>query len=73
MPDIVALVIWLVAGAAGGSAVGELLNGDYDSAFYDDSAVLEDGRIAATAQEESPQHFQKTRSPKSIRRRWKRV
>jgi uncharacterized membrane protein YeaQ/YmgE (transglycosylase-associated protein family) len=30
MPDTVALIIWLVAGVAGGNAAGELLKGDYD-------------------------------------------
>ena len=30
MPDIVNLIIWLIAGVAGGNAVGELLKGDYD-------------------------------------------
>jgi hypothetical protein len=32
MPDIVNLIIWLVAGVAGGNAAGELLKGDYDAA-----------------------------------------
>ena len=30
MPDIVALIIWIIAGVAGGNAAGELLKGDYD-------------------------------------------
>ena len=30
MPDIVNLIIWLVAGIAGGFAVGDLLKGHYD-------------------------------------------
>ena len=30
MPDIVNLIIWLVAGVAGGNAAGDLLNEDYD-------------------------------------------
>ena len=30
MPDIVAVIIWLIAGIAGGNAAGELLKGDYD-------------------------------------------
>ena len=30
MPDIVNLIIWLVAGIAGGNVAGELLKGDYD-------------------------------------------
>ncbi len=30
MPDIVNLIIWLIAGVTGGSAAGELLKGDYD-------------------------------------------
>ncbi len=30
MPDIVNLIIWLIAGVAGGSAAGELLKGDYN-------------------------------------------
>jgi uncharacterized membrane protein YeaQ/YmgE (transglycosylase-associated protein family) len=30
VPDIVSLIIWLVAGVAGGNAAGELLKGDYD-------------------------------------------
>jgi hypothetical protein len=30
LPDTVALIIWLVAGVAGGNAIGELLKGDYD-------------------------------------------
>ena len=30
MPDIVNLIIWLVAGVAGGNAAGEFLKGDYD-------------------------------------------
>ena len=30
MPDIVNLIIWVVAGVAGGNAAGELLKGDYD-------------------------------------------
>ena len=30
MPDTVALIIWLIAGVAGGNAAGELLRGNYD-------------------------------------------
>jgi uncharacterized membrane protein YeaQ/YmgE (transglycosylase-associated protein family) len=30
VPDTVALIIWLVAGVAGGNAAGELLKGEYD-------------------------------------------
>ena len=30
VPDIVNLIIWVVAGVAGGNAAGELLKGDYD-------------------------------------------
>ena len=30
MPDTLALIIWLIAGVAGGNAAGELLKGDYD-------------------------------------------
>ncbi len=30
MPDIVALIIWLIAGVVGGNAVGDLLKGEYD-------------------------------------------
>jgi hypothetical protein len=30
MPDIVSLIIWVVAGVAGGNAAGELIRGDYD-------------------------------------------
>ncbi len=30
MPDIVNLIVWVVAGIAGGNAAGELLKGDYD-------------------------------------------
>jgi uncharacterized membrane protein YeaQ/YmgE (transglycosylase-associated protein family) len=30
MPDIVNLIIWLIAGVAGGNAAGDLLKGDYD-------------------------------------------
>jgi uncharacterized membrane protein YeaQ/YmgE (transglycosylase-associated protein family) len=30
VPDIVSLLIWLIAGVAGGNAAGELLKGDYD-------------------------------------------
>ena len=31
MPDMVLdLIIWLIAGVAGGNAAGELLKGDYD-------------------------------------------
>ena len=30
MPDIVNLIIWVVAGVVGGNAAGELLKGDYD-------------------------------------------
>ena len=30
LPDIVSLIIWLIAGVAGGNAAGELLKGDYD-------------------------------------------
>ncbi len=30
MPDTVALIIWLIAGVAGGNAAGELLKGNYD-------------------------------------------
>ena len=30
MPDVVALIIWVIAGVAGGNAAGELLKGDYD-------------------------------------------
>ena len=30
VPDIVNLIIWVIAGVAGGNAAGELLKGDYD-------------------------------------------
>jgi len=30
MPDTVNLIIWLIAGLAGGFAVGDLLKGDFD-------------------------------------------
>ena len=30
MPDIVLVIIWLIAGVAGGNAAGELLKGSYD-------------------------------------------
>jgi predicted CDP-diglyceride synthetase/phosphatidate cytidylyltransferase len=30
VPDIVSLIIWLVAGVAGGNAAGELLKGHYN-------------------------------------------
>ena len=30
MPDTVNLIIWLIAGVAGGNAVGDLLKGHYD-------------------------------------------
>ena len=30
MPDTVSLIIWLIAGVAGGNAAGELLKGNYD-------------------------------------------
>jgi hypothetical protein len=30
VPDIVNLIIWLIAGVAGGNAAGELLKGHYD-------------------------------------------
>jgi uncharacterized membrane protein YeaQ/YmgE (transglycosylase-associated protein family) len=30
VPDIVNIIIWLVAGVAGGNAAGELLKGDFD-------------------------------------------
>jgi uncharacterized membrane protein YeaQ/YmgE (transglycosylase-associated protein family) len=30
VPDIVSLIVWLIAGLAGGNAAGELLKGDYD-------------------------------------------
>jgi uncharacterized membrane protein YeaQ/YmgE (transglycosylase-associated protein family) len=30
VPDIVNLIIWLIAGVAGGNAAGELLKGNYD-------------------------------------------
>ena len=30
MPDTVDLIIWLIAGVAGGNGAGELLKGDYD-------------------------------------------
>jgi len=30
MPSIVELIVWLVAGVAGGGAAGELIKGDYD-------------------------------------------
>jgi uncharacterized membrane protein YeaQ/YmgE (transglycosylase-associated protein family) len=30
VPDIVNLIIWFIAGVAGGNAAGELLKGDYD-------------------------------------------
>ena len=30
MPDTVALIIWVIAGVAGGNAAGELLKGPYD-------------------------------------------
>jgi uncharacterized membrane protein YeaQ/YmgE (transglycosylase-associated protein family) len=30
IPDILNLIIWLIAGVAGGNAAGDLLNADYD-------------------------------------------
>jgi len=30
VPDTVALIIWLIAGVAGGNATGEFLKGNYD-------------------------------------------
>jgi uncharacterized membrane protein YeaQ/YmgE (transglycosylase-associated protein family) len=30
VPDTVALIIWVIAGVAGGNAAGELLRGNYD-------------------------------------------
>src|SRR5262249_14622102 len=30
MPDAVNLIVWLIAGVAGGNAVGDLLKGHYD-------------------------------------------
>jgi predicted CDP-diglyceride synthetase/phosphatidate cytidylyltransferase len=30
VPDIVALIIWVIAGVAGGNGAGELLKGSYD-------------------------------------------
>jgi uncharacterized membrane protein YeaQ/YmgE (transglycosylase-associated protein family) len=30
IPDILNLIIWLIAGVAGGNAAGDLLKGDYD-------------------------------------------
>ena len=30
MPDTVSLIIWLIAGVAGGNAAGELLKGNYN-------------------------------------------
>jgi uncharacterized membrane protein YeaQ/YmgE (transglycosylase-associated protein family) len=30
VPDTLNLIIWLIAGVAGGNAVGDLLKGDYD-------------------------------------------
>ncbi len=30
MPDMVSLIIWLIAGVAGGNAAGDLLKGGYD-------------------------------------------
>jgi uncharacterized membrane protein YeaQ/YmgE (transglycosylase-associated protein family) len=30
MPDTTSLIIWLIAGVAGGVAAGDLLKGDYD-------------------------------------------
>ena len=30
VPDILSLVIWLIAGIAGGNAAGDLLKGNYD-------------------------------------------
>jgi uncharacterized membrane protein YeaQ/YmgE (transglycosylase-associated protein family) len=30
VPDVVAVIIWLIAGLVGGNAAGELLKGDYD-------------------------------------------
>jgi len=30
MPDIVSLIIWFIAGVAGGNGAGELLKGNYD-------------------------------------------
>jgi len=30
LPDIVSLIVWLIAGVAGGNAAGELFKGDYD-------------------------------------------
>jgi hypothetical protein len=30
MPDTLSLIMWLIAGVAGGCAVGDLLKGDYD-------------------------------------------
>jgi uncharacterized membrane protein YeaQ/YmgE (transglycosylase-associated protein family) len=33
VPDVVSLIIWLIAGVAGGNAAGELLKDDYDLGF----------------------------------------
>jgi uncharacterized membrane protein YeaQ/YmgE (transglycosylase-associated protein family) len=33
VPDVVSLIIWLIAGVAGGNAAGELLKHDYDLGF----------------------------------------
>ena len=33
MPDMLNVIIWLIAGVTGGIAAGELLKGDYDLGF----------------------------------------
>ncbi len=47
MPDIVSLIIWLIAGVAGGNAAGELLKGDYDLGPGNSVAGAIGGVIAA--------------------------
>jgi uncharacterized membrane protein YeaQ/YmgE (transglycosylase-associated protein family) len=47
VPDIVSLIIWVIAGVAGGNAAGELLKGDYDLGIGNSVAGAIGGVIGA--------------------------
>jgi uncharacterized membrane protein YeaQ/YmgE (transglycosylase-associated protein family) len=46
VPDILNLIIWLVAGVAGGNAAGELLKGHYDQGLGNTTFGAAGGVIA---------------------------
>ncbi len=48
MPDIVNLIIWFIAGVAGGNGVGELLKGDYDRGPQNNTVTGAIGGVVGT-------------------------